>query len=115
MITNLYHYFTDSEEFWKEVGVMLEGQFGHELFNKYFSKHLESYDESYDEKYDESDTLQRRIKWWMVVVDRGGPIPNNVYDYTFDELCMFYREATDTEMQEMVQALRDRQTIPKNE
>ena len=40
----------------------------------------------------------------MLVVDRGGPIPNNVYDYTFDELYKLYREAIDPEMQDLVES-----------
>ena len=48
----------------------------------------------------------------MVVVNRGGPIPNDVYDYTFDELYMLYRKAIDPEMQDLVAALRSRQIIP---
>ena len=53
-----------------------------------------------------------RIKWWMVLVDRLGVIPKDVYDYTFDELYMLYRKAIDPEMQDLVKALRDRLIIP---
>ena len=51
----------------------------------------------------------------MTVVDRGGPIPNIVYYYTFIELCMLYRKAIDPEMQKLIKALRDRQIIPKKQ
>ena len=75
---------------------MMEGQFELDLYNRYFSNQLES-------DVDEIDTLQQRIKWWMTVFDRGGPIHNNVYDYTFNELYMLYREAIDPERQEFVE------------
>ena len=68
-----------------------------------FSNQLES---------DEIDTLQQRIDWWMVVVGRGGPIPNDVYDYCFDELFGYYRKAIDLEMRELVESLEDRHIIP---
>ena len=48
----------------------------------------------------------------MMVVNSGGPIANDVYDYSFDELFGFYRKAIDTEMQEFVKLLKDRQVIP---
>ena len=50
----------------------MEGQFEHDFLNKSFSNQFES--------DDEVDTLQQRIKWLMVVVDRGGggPMPNDV-------------------------------------
>ena len=51
----------------------MEGQFKHDLYNKSFSDQFES--------GDENDTLQQRIEWWMTVVDRGGPIPDNAYEY----------------------------------
>ena len=91
MVTNLNYYFTDSEEFIKDLRVLIEGQFEHALYDESFSNQFES--------DDEIDTLQQRIKWWMVVVDRLGVIPNDVYDYTFDELYMLYRKARDPEMQ----------------
>ena len=82
----------------------MEGHIEHDLYNKSFSNQLESDDGIY--------TLQRRIKWWMLIVDRDGPIPNNVYDYSFDELFALYRKAVDPEKQELAIALRDRHIIP---
>ena len=38
----------------------------------------------------------------MMVVSRGGPILNIVYDYSFDELLGLYREAIDPETQDLV-------------
>ena len=103
MVTNLNDYVTDSEGIKKEFRVRMEGQFEHDLYYKSLSNQLES---------DETDTSQQRIEWWMTVVDSGGPIPNNVYDYRFDELFNMHRKAIDPEMQEIVKELRDRQIIP---
>ena len=64
------------EELRKLLADTMEGQFEHHLHKKSFRNQLES---------DEIDTLLERIKWWMVVVDRVGPIPNDVYDYSFAE------------------------------
>ena len=47
----------------------------------------------------------------MIVFDRRCPIPNDVYDYSFDELFGLYRKAIDPEMQELAKLLRDRQII----
>ena len=83
----------------------IEGQFEHDLYNEAFSNLLETDD-------DKNDTLQQIIKWWMVVVDRGGPIPNDVYDYNFAKMYNLYRKAIDPEMRELVKSIRDRQIIP---
>ena len=45
------------------------------------------------ESDDEVDNLHQRIEWWMIVVDKLGVIPNDVYDYTFDEMYLLYRKA----------------------
>ena len=103
LVTNLNFYFTDSEEFRKEVRVMIEVQFEHDLYKKSFSFQLKS--------DDEVDTLQQGIEWFMVVVDRMGVEPNDVYDYTFDELYMLYRKTIDPEMENLVEALKNRQII----
>ena len=42
------------------------------------------------------------------------PIPNKVYEHRFAELLTLYRKAIDAEMQQLAQALRDRQIIPIN-
>ena len=81
----------------------MERQFEHDLYNKSFSNQIES---------DETDTLQQRIKWWMTVVDKRGPKPNVVYEYTFGELFGLYRKAIDPEMQNFVKELRGRHIIP---
>ena len=105
MTTNMNDYFEEDNE--KEVGKVfgdtMEGQFEHYLYNKSFSNQLAPV---------ETYTLQQIIKWWMVVVDKGGPIPNDISDYIFGELFGLYRKAIDPEMQQLVTKLRDRQIIP---
>ena len=58
------------------------------------------------------ETLQQRVKWWMTIVNRGGPIRNNVFDCTFVEVFGLYRKAIDPEKREFVKKLRDRGVIP---
>ena len=92
MTTNMKDFFLEEndEEVRKVFRETIEGQFEHDSY-KSFSNQIES---------DEMDTLQQRIKWWMTAVDRGGLIPNNVYDYTFDKLFGLYRKAIDPEMRD---------------
>ena len=90
IVTNLNGYVTDSEEFKNEFRVIKECQFEHDLYSKSFSNQLES---------DETDLLHQTIEWWMVVVDRGGPLFNDVYEYSFVKIFNLYRKATDPEMQ----------------
>ena len=104
MVTNLMYYFKDSVDFRKEFRVMLAGQFECDLYKKCFSRQLESDDDEF--------TLQQRIKWWITVCDRGGPIPSNVFDYIFVELFDLYRKAIDPGLQNFVKELRDRHIIP---
>ena len=82
----------------------MEGQFENDFFNESFSIQLES--------DDELDTIQERIEWWMVAVDRLGVIPNDVYDFSFAGLFMLFRKAIDPELQDLVEELRDREIIP---
>ena len=58
------------------------------------------------------ESLPQRIEWWMVIVDRGGPILNDVYDYNLAELFNLYRKTKDPELQRLVKILRDRQIFP---
>ena len=106
MTTNMKDHFVGNikEELGKVFRDTIEGQGEHDLYNKSFSNQLEC--------DDEIGTLQQRIKWWMVVVDRGGLISNDFYDYTSDESFMLYRKTVDPEMQDLVTAIRDRQIIP---
>ena len=72
MTTNLTNYILEDnqEELRTVFRDTMEGQLEHDLYNKFFCNQLES--------DDEIDTLQQRNESWMVVVVRGGPIPNNV-------------------------------------
>ena len=74
MTTEMKDYFAkkNEEKVRKVFRETMEGQFEHHLFINSFSNQLES--------DDETDTLQRRVKWWMTVVYKGGPIPHIVYD-----------------------------------
>ena len=96
------HFLEDKEEIKKVFRDMMEGQFEHDLYNKTFSNQLES---------DETDTVQQRIKWWTVIVGRGGPIPNDVYDYSFAELFNLYQKAIDPAMQDLAKLLSVREII----
>ena len=71
--TNLKDYILeDKEEFGEEFRDTMKCQVQHELYNKSSGNQLE---------YDETDiSHDGRIKFWMIVVDRGGPIPNNIFD-----------------------------------
>ena len=97
------YFLEDNEEIRKVFRETMEGQFEYDLYNKSFSNQL---------KTDETKTLQQKIKWWMSVASREATIPNNVYDYSFAELFKSYRKAIDPEMEQLAQALRDRQIIP---
>ena len=81
----------------------MEGQFEHNLYNKSFSNQFESDDENV--------TLQERIEWWMTVVDRGGSIPDNAYEYNSSDLFSLYRKVIDPEMQDLTKEFRDRHII----
>ena len=79
MTTNMKEYFVkeNEDDVRKVVRDSMEGQFEHNLYNKSFSNQFES--------GDENDTLQQRIEWCMTVVKRGGPIPDNAYEYNLGD------------------------------
>ena len=58
-------------------------QFKQDLFNKNFS--LQDRDKR-------DNSLQKRIKFWLnyVVVNEGAPIPDNVYDYDYNDDALVY-------------------------
>ena len=82
------YFFEYNEEITKVCRVTMEGQFEHDLYIESFRSQLES---------DETDVLQQRIDCWMTVVHRGGPLPDDVYDYNLDELFDPNRKAVDPE------------------
>ena len=104
MTTNMKDYFLEENE--EEVRKVFEattwGQFQNKWYNKLFSNQLES---------DETDTLEQRVKWWTVVVDRGRPIANDVYDYSFSEMFGSYRETIELGMRQLLNSVRDRRII----
>ena len=104
MTTNMKDYFLkeNEDEVRKVFRDTMEGQFEHDFYNKSFSNQIES---------DENDTLQQRIEWWMMVVDRGGVIPDNAYEYNLGDLFSLYHKAIDPEMQDFVKELRNRHII----
>ena len=104
MATNLNFSINDSEDFRKEFRVMIEGHFEHDLYRKLFNNQIEP--------EEETDTLQQRIKWWMMVVNRGGLIPNNVYGYSFDYFFGSYWKDIVLEIQEKAKAFGDLLKIP---
>ena len=108
MTTNLKEYFLEDndEEITKVFRDTMGGQFAHDLFIKYFSNQFES---------DGTDILQQRIEWWMTVDDRAGPIPDEVYEYSFGELFALHCKTKDPEMQDLLKALRDRKIMPKKQ
>ena len=102
--TNIKDYIlADTDKIRKSFRVTMKDQFEHNLFINCFSSQLES---------DKTDTLQQRINWWMMVVDKEGPIPNNVCEFSFAEVFNLCREAIDPEMQKFVETLKDRHIIP---
>ena len=61
----------------------MTAQFKLDLYKKNFSLQDQG-------KCGENDTLQRRIKFWPNVFDFGGPIPDNVYDYDYNDGVDFF-------------------------
>ena len=91
MTTNMKDYMVENngEDLGKVFRDTMKGQSEHDLYIKSFSNQLES--------DDEVDTLQQRIEWWRVVVDKLGIKPNVVYDYTFANFYMLYHKTIDHE------------------
>ena len=92
MTSNLENYFLEyNEEIRKVFRGTMEGQLEHELYRKPCSNKLES---------DEVVALKQKIKWWRMIVDRGGPIPNDAYDYSFDEVLELHRKTIGPELED---------------
>jgi len=54
-------------------------QFKQDLYNKNFNLQDQG-------KGDEIDTLQNRIRFWLNVIDdTGGPIPDDIYNYEYND------------------------------
>ena len=46
--------------------------------------------------------LIKKIKFWFLIVQRGGPIRDSVKICNLDDIIKLWRKATDPEMQEVV-------------
>ena len=83
LVTNMKDYLTlddndhDADFRYKYRDTMI-AQFTQGLHNKNIS--LQDQGES-----DENDTLRKRNKFWFNVIDVGGPISDDVYDYDYNE------------------------------
>ena len=53
-------------------------QFEQYLYNKNFGRQDQR-------KSDQLETLQNRMKIWLHISDMGGPIPDNLFDYDFND------------------------------
>ena len=104
MVTNLKNYVLDCEEFRKEFKENLTDQFMDDLINKSFSS---------KNKENEDDTFQIRINAWYKIVWNHGPIPNNIYDYSFDKTLELAKITIDSELKEemFIQIFKDRDII----
>ena len=104
MVTDFNEYITDYEEFRGEFRGMMEGQFEHDLYNKSFSNQVKPY---------ENDSLDKRMESWLLIVHKGGPIPENGNNYHIDEIFNLRRKAADPEMQQLVKKLKYKKLFHK--
>ena len=86
MCTNINNYvpvrrwFDDDEEKQWEYGYRddMIAQFKQDLYNKNFTLQDQGKD-------DPIDTLENRIKFWLKIINNEeGPIPDNLYDYNYN-------------------------------
>ena len=68
----------DKDDFGYHYRDNMIGQFKQYLNNKNFSPQIQ-------DKCNEGDFFQRKNKLWLNVIDMGGPIPGNVYDYEYND------------------------------
>ena len=84
MVTNMKDYVTldpdddDDADFRYNDRDSMIAQFKQYLCNKNFGLHDQG-------KGDQIDTLQNRIKLWPNIIDMGGPIPDNLYEYDYND------------------------------
>ena len=64
---------------------IMDAQFEHDLCNK-------SFDSVKEDENNKLDTFENRIKIWMSIARSGTEIPNNVYDYSFDESMKLFKK-----------------------
>ena len=53
-------------------------RFKQDLYNKNFTLQDQGKD-------DEIDTLEKRIKFWLSISNAQGPVPDNLYDYDYND------------------------------
>ena len=93
MTTNLKNYIPDCEKIRNEFRDLVEGHFEHDLCNKFFNG---------EDRFSDSVTLENRNKSWISIFERlGGPIPNNVFDYTFEKMQKLHVKAFQPELLEL--------------
>ena len=97
MITNLHDFVTDYNEFRNDFRDDLAEQFEYDFYIKSFSKEV---------KFNDRGSLQNRITSWRTIVNRGIPIPNNVYDFNFEEFLDLSLTALLPERQEFAKILK---------
>ena len=81
MVTNMKDYVTldpidFDADFRYDYRDTMIAQFEQDLYNKNFS--LQG-------KGDQIDTLQNRIAFWLNINNMGSPIPDNLFDYVYDD------------------------------
>ena len=87
MVKNMKNYVTldpdnlddDDAEFRYVYRIDMTAHFEQDLYDKSFSLQDQS-------KGDQIDTLQNRIKFWcIIIVDTGGPTPDDIYSYDYND------------------------------
>ena len=83
MVTNMKDYVTlDPDDidadFWCNCRENKIAHFKQDLYNKHFSRQGQG-------KKDENDSLWKRNKLWPNNFDMGGPIPDNVHDWFYND------------------------------
>ena len=93
----------DSEEFREEFRGTFEGQFDHDFYKKNNCDQVKFY---------ENDTLDQRIDFWLLMVYREGPIPDDIKNYHMDGIFNLRCKAVHPEMKELVKLLQYKKVIP---
>ena len=79
-------------------------KFQQDLYNQNFSLQDQG-------KGNEKDNLQERFRFWLHIIEWGGPIPDNVYDFDYnasDRDHYFSGEKIYSGMREFKRILRDK-------
>ena len=99
MTTDMKNYIPDCKEFRNEFRDIMEGQYEHDLYNKSFGG---------EDRFSVSFILTDKTKSWNSIIEMlGGTIPNNVFDYTFEEMQYVRIKACQAEQRELGKRLRN--------